>query len=106
MSVLEVEYPDLTAPDSLGNVLLTPNLSLLKHVEVTLDVKLGEATLSIEDLFALRSGSVIALDRLVDEPVELLLNDKVVAVGQLAVSGDHLGVRITQILEQEISSSL
>jgi flagellar motor switch protein FliN/FliY len=80
---------------SEGRAVLPANLGLLKHVEVGVEVRLGHATLRVAELFSLQAGSVLKLDRLVDEPVEVLLNGKVIATGQLAVLGEHLGVRIT-----------
>jgi flagellar motor switch protein FliN/FliY len=107
MSISDVEYQELnSATDESANASATPasivpNLDMLKHVEVTLEVKVGTATLTVAELFALKAGSVLALDRDVDQPVDILLNGKTVAAGFLAVSGDKLGVRITQIQNNE-----
>lgn len=97
MNISDIEYQDLSEAMATGAAALVPNLNLLKHVNVALEVKLGDATLTVAELFALKAGSVVTLDRGVDEPVDVLLNGKVVAVGHLAVSGDQLGVRITAI---------
>lgn len=96
MKLKEVEYPTLNETQD-GKTVLPANMNLLKHVEVSVEVRLGSATMRIADLFALQSGSVLKLDRLVDEPIEILLNGQPIAVGQLAVLGEHLGVRITAI---------
>jgi flagellar motor switch protein FliN len=101
MSINDVDYRELTNAEPAGSVSLLPNLDMLKHVSVTLEVKIGEAVLSVAELFNLKSGSVLVLDREVEEPVDILLNGKIVAVGQLAVSGDHLGVRVTEILNSD-----
>jgi flagellar motor switch protein FliN/FliY len=103
MSISDVEYQELASADagSATTPSIVPNLDMLKHVEVTLEVKVGTATLTVAELFALQAGSVLALDRDVDEPVEVLLNGKTVAAGYLAVSGDKLGVRITEIMNSE-----
>jgi flagellar motor switch protein FliN/FliY len=97
MSVNEVNYRELTEVEPLGSVALLPNLDMLKHVNVTLEVKIGQAVLSVAELFQLKSGSVLVLDREVEEPVDILLNGKPIAAGYLAVSGEHLGVRVTEI---------
>ncbi len=97
MTVNEVNYRELTEAGPLGTVALQPNLEMLKHVNVTLEVKVGEAVLSVAELFQLKAGSVLVLDRQIEEPVDILLNGKPIAAGVLAVSGDHLGVRITEI---------
>ena len=100
MKLKDVEYQELTEAPA-GRPVLPANLAMLKHVDVGVEVRVGHATLRVADLFALRAGSLLKLDRLVDEPVEVLLNGKVVAVGQLAVLGEHLGVRVTGILNTD-----
>lgn len=97
MSIKEVDYRELHDARETGTTLLAPNLELLKHVEVSLEIKVGQAVISVADLFQLKAGSVVVLDRKVEEPVEVLLNGQAVAVGYLAVSGENLGIRITEI---------
>jgi flagellar motor switch protein FliN/FliY len=55
----------------------------------------------VQDLFSLKDGSVVELQRMVDDPVDVLLNGRVVARGQLVASGDQFGVRVTEILGGE-----
>lgn len=74
------------------------SVELLKDVSVTLEIRLGEASVSVQDLFALKDGSVVELQRMVDDPVDVLLNGRIVARGQLVASGDQFGVRVTEIL--------
>lgn len=99
MSVSEAEYLELVeaTPEQPGET-LAPNLELLRHVSVELEVKIGAASVTVAELFALGAGSVLTLDRAVEEPVEVFLNGRRVAAGHLAVSGDQLGVRITDIV--------
>lgn len=97
MSVSEVDYRELEDSSDSGAKLLSQNLDLLKHVQVNLEIKVGYATLSVADLFQLKAGSVLSLDKKVEEPVEILLNGQAVAAGYLAVSGENLGVRVTEI---------
>lgn len=100
MKVKAVDFAELDGAPN-GKALLSPTIGMLKHVQVTLEVKLGEASLTVADLFALRSGGLVKLDRLVDEPVDILLNGKLIGSGQLAVMDDHLGVRISEILNTD-----
>jgi flagellar motor switch protein FliN/FliY len=87
------QLEELSPPStSLGD-----RLDLVGHVTVTLTVSLGSAQLSVEELFALSNGAVIALDREVDAPVDVRIHDKVVARGTLVAVGDRFGVRITEI---------
>ena len=97
MTVSEAEYQELIEVTTPGAATLAPNLDLLQHVDVALEVKIGSATLSVAELFALKTGSLVVLDHGVEEPVEVFLNGKRVAAGHLAVAGDQLGVRITDI---------
>jgi len=96
MKITDVEFPEL-ADSTPGRPLLPANLAMLKQVEVKLEVKIGQVSVTVEELFALRAGSPLKLDRLVDEPVDILLNGQLVAAGQLAVLGEHLGVRVTEV---------
>ena len=100
MKIKDVEFPEL-ADSASGRALLPPGLSMLKHVEVTLEVRVGETTLTVAELFALRAGALLKLNRLIDEPVDILLNGEIVAAGQLAVMDDHLGVRISEVRNSE-----
>lgn len=105
MKIKEAEYPELSEGPT-GRAVLPPGLSVLKHVDVTLDVRVGSVSLTVAELFALHAGSTLKLDRLVDEPVDVLLNGKVVAAGRLAVLGDHLGVRLTEVLNTDNAPSV
>lgn len=101
MSISDVEYQELEDESVSGTATLMPNLEMLKHVEIGLEVKIGDTSLSVAELFALKAGSVLTLNRSVDEPVDVLLNGKIIATGHLAVSGERLGVRITDILNTD-----
>lgn len=74
------------------------NLQLIQNVPVTLKVIMGSCQLSVAELFALKQNSVIALDKLTTEPVEVYLADKVIARGQLVVAEDNFAVKITEVL--------
>jgi len=56
----------------------------------------GEVETSVSELLQLKQGSVLALDRLVDEPLDVLVDQHVVARGVLVAVGEHFGVRITE----------
>lgn len=97
MSISEVDYRELQELHDSDTALVVPNVDLLKHVEVSLEIKVGQAVISVADLFQLKAGSILTLDKKVEEPAEILLNGQAVAAGYLAVSGENLGVRITEI---------
>jgi len=73
------------------------NIDLIKGVNVKLDVYVGDADISVGELFNLKQNSVITLKKDVGAPVDILLNGKVVAKGELSAVDDKFGVRITHI---------
>lgn len=73
------------------------NIDLIKDVNVKLDVYVGESEISVGELFNLKQNSVIALKKDIGAPVDILLNGKVVAKGELSAVDDKFGVRITHI---------
>lgn len=76
---------------------LGERLDLIEHVNVRVTVSLGETEIPISRLFALASGDVLPLDREADAPVDIRVNERVVARGVLVAVGDQFGVRITEI---------
>lgn len=77
---------------------LAGDLSLVGHVRVRLTANLGDVDLPLSELFELKTGAVLALDRALDEPVTLSLNGKPVATAHLVAVGDHFGVQIERVL--------
>jgi flagellar motor switch protein FliN len=73
-------------------------LDLLLDVPLDLSVELGRSRMSIQDLLNLSPGSVIELDKVAGEPLDILINDRLVARGEAVVVNDKFGVRITDIL--------
>lgn len=76
------------------------NLDLIMDVPLNLSVVLGRAEKSVRDILNFNSGSVIELDRLTDEPLEILLNGKLIATGEVVVINENFGIRITNIVSQ------
>lgn len=73
------------------------NLALLNDVRVSLDIRLGTREISVRDLMALEAGSLVELERALQDDVEILLNGQVVAHGQIVAVDDRFGVRVTAI---------
>lgn len=92
-----VEPEDATTLPDTGEAVVKRDLSVLGHVPVRLEVVVGHATTSVEDLFALKAGNTLALDTELDAPVALRLNGKTIAHGHLMAVEDHFGFRITEI---------
>lgn len=77
--------------------LISRDSSLLREVEVTLQARLGQRVLPLSELMELRSGTVLALETRISEPIELLLNGALVALGEIVAVDDRFGVRIVEI---------
>lgn len=75
----------------------TNNLDLILDIPLTVTVELGRSKMLINDLLQLGQGSVIELTKLVGEPLEVLVNNKLVARGEVVVVNDKFGVRLTEI---------
>ena len=73
-------------------------LELLLDVPLDLSVELGRTRMSIQDLLGLGPGSVVELDKVAGEPLDILVNDRLVARGEAVVVNDKFGVRITDIV--------
>jgi flagellar motor switch protein FliN/FliY len=82
-----------------GAPLVSLESAILRNVNVTLKVRLGELSLSVQELLALRAGSVVKLGAQLNDLVELRLNDQVVARGEVVAVGDNFGVRIVEVAE-------
>lgn len=73
------------------------NLKLVMDVELNVSLRFGQRQLPLREVLELSSGSVVELDRMVDEPVELLLDGKVVARGEAVIVDGNYGLRVTEI---------
>jgi flagellar motor switch protein FliN/FliY len=81
------------------------NLKLVMDVELNVSLRFGQRQLPLREVLELTSGSVIELDRQVDEPVELLLDGKVIALGEAVIVDGNYGLRVTEV-PQPIASHL
>jgi flagellar motor switch protein FliN len=76
------------------------NLNMLLDIPLQLSVELGRTKRSVKEILDLSSGSVIELDKLAGEPVDILVNNRLIAKGEVVVIDENFGVRITDILSQ------
>ncbi len=74
------------------------DLSHLMDLTLPVVIELGRARMTIEEVLALGRGSVVELDRLAGEPVDVYVADRRFAEGEVVVVGDQFGVRVTRIL--------
>lgn len=73
-------------------------LSMLQDVELDVRIELGRADLLIEEIVSLKAGSVVPLDKLAGDPVDILVNGKLIARGEVLVLNDNFCVRVAEIL--------
>lgn len=76
------------------------NLDLLMHVPLKVTAQLGTCRMQVRDLLKLGKGTVIELDRLAGGPVDLLVNDRLVARGEVVAIDENFGVRVTELIEK------
>jgi flagellar motor switch protein FliN/FliY len=88
--------------DLIPELALSPharqNLEMLLDVDLELSVSFGRTTLVLQEVLKLSSGSIVELNRSASDPVELLVNDSVVARGEVVVVDGNYGIRITQVV--------
>jgi flagellar motor switch protein FliN/FliY len=94
VEINQAEFQPLTARPSVDG----DNLDLILDVPLDLSVILGKSKKSIKEILSLNTGSVVELDKLTDEPLEILVNGKLIATGEVVVINENFGVRITNIL--------
>lgn len=97
-AVSKAEFQHLSEPASKPP---KRNIDLLMDVNLPIAIELGRTKMSISDILALGPGSVVELNKLAGEPVDLLVNQKIVARGEVVVIDENFGVRITQLMTPE-----
>lgn len=78
---------------------LDPKLELLYDLQLPVSIELGRTNMLIRDILRLGRGSVVEFDKLVSEPVDILINGKKVAEGEVVVIDKHFGIRITTLID-------
>ena len=73
------------------------NPEVLQNISVTLSIEVGRAMIKIKDLMRLTQGSVVELDRIAGEPLDLLINNTVVAQGEVVLVNERYGIRLTRV---------
>ena len=75
------------------------NLDLLMNVPLAVTAELGKSKMMVRDILKLGVGSVVELDRLAGGPVDLLVNNKLIARGEVVAIDDNFGVRVTELIQ-------
>jgi flagellar motor switch protein FliN len=78
------------------------NLDVLLHVPLSVTAELGTCKMSVEEVLKLGAGSIIELDRLAGGPVDLMVNNKLIARGEVVAVDENFGVRVTELISKPI----
>ncbi|QFG01132.1 flagellar motor switch phosphatase FliY [Psychrobacillus glaciei] len=98
VEVQQAQFASFEAPSLSQNE--SRNLNLLLDIPLQVTVELGRTKRTVKDILELTSGSIIELDKLAGEPVDILVNNRHIAKGEVVVIDENFGVRITDILSQ------
>jgi flagellar motor switch protein FliN/FliY len=92
-------FEKLTADPGAGNE--SGNLDQILDIPVTLAVEIGSTKIAIRNLLQLNQGSVVELDRLAGEPLDVLVNGTLVAHGEVVVVNEKFGIRLTDVISAQ-----
>ncbi len=95
VGVQRAQFPDF---DHAATATLPQNMELIQDVPLQVTVRLGKSKMTIKDILDLGEGSIVELDKLAGEPVDLLVNGKLVAKGEVVVIDENFGFRVKDII--------
>jgi flagellar motor switch protein FliN/FliY len=97
------DNPDPKSPqaEAKGERASIENLRVLENIEVRMTVEVGRTEITIRDLLRLSEGSVVELDRLAGDPLDILINGTMIARGEVVMVGERFGVRFGEIVDLE-----
>ncbi len=75
------------------------NLRVLENIDVKLTVEVGGAEIKLRDLLRVNEGSVIELERLAGDPLDILANGTIIAKGEVVMIGERFGIRFTEVVD-------
>ena len=96
VDVREAKFPSFDEISS-ENAAMTENINMILDVPMQVTVELGKIKKKIRDVLSYNTGSVIVLDKIAGEAVDILVNGKMIGRGEVVVIEDNYGVRITEI---------
>ncbi len=80
------------------------SIDTLLDMSLPVSIEFGRTNLTVQEVLALGNGSVIQLERMVGEPIDVFVSDRKLAQGEVVVIGEHFGVRITRLLTDQEAS--
>jgi flagellar motor switch protein FliN/FliY len=96
-SVKKAEFQDVANGPDRGD---KPGMDLLMNVTLPVSVELGRVTMTIKEVLGIYEGSVIELERVAGEPVDILVSGKLLGRGEVVVVDDKFGIRITDLINR------
>ncbi len=94
------EFDEGTAPSFTVNAEGSPELDVILDIPVSISMEVGNTQIPIRNLLQLNQGSVIELDRLAGEPLDVLVNGTLIAHGEVVMVNDKFGIRLTDVISQ------
>ena len=95
------DQQNAAAPSTGGSKVSAENLRVLENIEVQTTVEVGSTEIRIRDLLRLNEGSVVELERLAGEPLDILANGTKIAKGEVVMVGEKFGIRFTEVSDPE-----
>lgn len=92
------EFKDLSGNSNQLTNTIETNLDVILDIPVTLSMEIGRTELPINSLLQLNQGSVVELDRLAGEPMDVLINGTLIAHGEVVVINEKFGIRLTDVI--------
>lgn len=95
VNMVPAQFQQFTTPNNVESL---DNLALLLDVPMRVTVELGRTRMTIKDILNLGEGSIVELEKLAGEPVDVLVNDKLIALGEVVVIDENFSVRVTKVV--------
>lgn len=96
------QFAELEPDEAAGKMNDNMNLDLLLDIPLEIVVELGRTKKKISEVLELTSGSIVELDKMSGEPVDIYVNNKLIAKGEVVVIEEHFGVRIKEICQSPL----
>jgi flagellar motor switch protein FliN/FliY len=94
--IADIQFPELNSVKTGKQM----ELDIFKNIPITVSVELGRANISLKEVYELSEGSIIELERLVGEPLDLVVNGQIIAHGEVVAIDNNYGLRVTEIVAQ------
>ena len=95
----ENKDPKVGVEEEKGERSSLENLRVLENIDVKLTVEVGGAEIKLRDLLRINEGSVIELERLAGDPLDILANGPIIAKGEVVMIGERFGIRFTEVVD-------